>query len=77
MKDERQRNGLTKAEISAAIADRKRKSIFGWVFAIGGFTMAMGSMWYMESIAWATFWMVIALVGAGYANIKDVQLPGT
>lgn len=71
--DERQTNGLKAEEIAELVRKRKARSRFGAMFAIGGFALAVLSMWLWQSLPFATLWLAVSMVGAGFTEPGDIK----
>lgn len=52
---------------------RKKFGRRGTVLFIVGIGAALVAMWWMESIAFATLWIAVALVGGGYLAAGDIS----
>lgn len=53
---------------------RRRMGTYGLVLFIVGLCAALVAMWALESLMFATLWIVVALVGGGFLAVGDLKL---
>lgn len=73
MSDERTTTNLTAEEIAETVRRRKARSRYGALFAIGGFVLAILAMWVFESLAFATLWLAVSMMGAGFTDPGEIK----